>query len=111
MAASRAKVSAVQPAALDRFLRLLFIRKDQVEFRAHERNSRTDEHGDGEHIESIPHAVRTKERKGYSVEQRGQKRWEKRKGLGSGSRVKAGPGKLECNCWNELGEVRLVLYT
>jgi len=26
-----------------------------VRFRVHERNSRADEHGDGEHIESIPH--------------------------------------------------------
>ncbi len=45
----------MQPAALDIFLRLLIVSKDQVEFRAHERNSRADEHGDGEHIESIPH--------------------------------------------------------
>ncbi len=46
--------------------------------------------------------MRTKECKGYSAEQRGQKGWEKRKGLGSGSRQ-----ARECNL---LGEARLVLY-
>jgi hypothetical protein len=46
--------SALLHAALDRFLHLRR-KKDGVRFRAHERNSSADEHGDGEHIESIPH--------------------------------------------------------
>jgi len=59
-AASRAKVSTVLHAAKDRFLRLLIVERNDVPFRArwqgaHERNSGAEEHGDGEHSESIPH--------------------------------------------------------
>jgi hypothetical protein len=53
----RVRRSALLRAALDRFLRLQTVSSDNVVFagRAHERNSRTDEHGDGKHIESMPH--------------------------------------------------------
>jgi len=40
-------------AALDRFLHLQIGSSDNVVFA--ERNSRADEHGDGKHIESMPH--------------------------------------------------------
>jgi hypothetical protein len=51
----RVRKSALLRAALDIFLHLLIDNIDGVRFRAHERNSRAKEHGDGEHIESIPH--------------------------------------------------------
>jgi hypothetical protein len=51
----RVRKSALLRAALDRFLHLRIEKTDGVRFRAHERNSRADEHGNGEHIESIPH--------------------------------------------------------
>jgi len=51
----RVRKSALLRAALDRFLHLRIEQRDGVRFPAHERNSRADEHGDGEHIESIPH--------------------------------------------------------
>ncbi len=53
-ASSRAKVSTVLHAAKDSFLRLLILERDYVPF-PRERNSRAEEHGDGEHSESIPH--------------------------------------------------------
>lgn len=62
-ASSRAKVSTVLHAAKDRFLRSQIIEPDEVPFPAHgERNKRAEEHGDGEHSESIPH--REKRRQG-----------------------------------------------
>jgi len=51
----RVRKSALLRAALDRSLHLPIEKKDFVRFRAHECNSRADDHGDGEHIESIPH--------------------------------------------------------
>jgi hypothetical protein len=51
----RVRKLALLRAALDRFLHLRIQYSDGVRFRAHECNSRADEHGDGEHIESIPH--------------------------------------------------------
>jgi hypothetical protein len=41
--------------ALDRFLRLLIVENEVVHFRAHKCNNCAEEHGDGEHIESILH--------------------------------------------------------
>ena len=55
LAQLRVRKSALLHAALDIFLHLRIEQSDGVRFRAHERNSRADEHGDGEHIESIPH--------------------------------------------------------
>jgi len=71
---SRAKVSTVPCAALDRFLRLLIDGRDRVRFRAHKRNSCTDEHGDAEYIESIFHDE--KESKEYDTKQRTKKQRE-----------------------------------
>jgi len=51
----RVRKSALLCAALDIFLHLPTEKIDGVRFRAHKRNSCADEHGNGEHIESIPH--------------------------------------------------------
>jgi hypothetical protein len=63
--------------ATDRFLHLLIDEVECVRFCAHKRNNCADEHGDGDHIESIVHDE--KGRQGVQFYAKEEKPREKRK--------------------------------
>ena len=75
---------------------------DGVRVREHERKSCADEHGDGEHIESILHRGKRKER-GTMLRKRDKGGGRRRSEVAS-MQVKSGnrADGLECNCWNVL---------